>query len=231
MQEPLSVLFSLLNLLAHKHGLAELDRQLPRNYSLAPYYRLFGYFGILSWICSMVFHTRDFDLTEKADYLAAGASIFYGLYYSPIRIFRLDQPRFRKDSLTTRSHKSSVLRVWTFFCVTLYAAHALYLTCWRWDYTYNMAANVAVGIAQNVLWTWYSVARYRRLKKPWAAWPGLIVAWITLAMSLELLDFPPLGGYLDAHSLWHAGTVLPTLWWYEFLVRDAKEDVLGERVN
>ena len=58
---------------------------------------------------------------------------------------------------------------------------------WRWDYTYNMAANVAVGIVQNLLWSWFSVTRYRKLHKTWAAWPGLIVAWIIVAMSLELL--------------------------------------------
>ena len=78
-----------------------------------------------------------------------------------------------------------------------------------------MAANVAVGIAQNVLWSWFSVTHYRKLRKPWAAWPGLIVAWIVMAMSLELLDFPPYGFVVDAHSLWHLGTVGPTVWWYK----------------
>jgi hypothetical protein len=154
----------------------------------------------------MLFHTRDFAATEKLDYFAAGASILYGLFYTPIRIFRLDRPPAAKQTL---------LRLWTATCILLYLAHVSYLSFWRWDYTYNMAASVAAGIVQNVLWSWFSVTQYQSLRKQWAAWPGLIVAWIILAMSLELLDFPPVWRTIDAHSLWHLGTVGPTIWWYK----------------
>ncbi|KAJ9662216.1 hypothetical protein H2201_006146 [Coniosporium apollinis] len=222
MQEPFSVAFSLLNFLAHYTGMAALRERIPASYPLRRYYLLFGYFGLVSWTFSMLFHARDYPVTEKLDYFAAGASVLYGLYYTPIRIFRLDQP--------SPSH-SSLLRLWTALCILLYTAHVSYLTLWRWDYTYNMAANVAVGIVQNILWSWFSVARYRSLKRTWAAWPGLIVAWIVVAMSLELLDFPPWGGMLDAHALWHLGTVGPTVWWYSFLIRDAQEDLQGTRLK
>jgi post-GPI attachment to proteins factor 3 len=209
MQEPFSVLFSLFNYLAHRNGLRRLADRVPASYSLMPYYQMFGYFGLASWIFSMIFHTRDFNITEKLDYFAAGASVLYGLYLAVVRVFRLD--------LTTTSEKQSLLRIWTATCCLLYLAHVSYLTLWSWDYTYNMAANVAVGVVQNLLWSWFSVTRYRRLQKTWAAWPGLIVAWIIMAMSLELFDFPPWGGMVDAHSLWHLGTVVPTVWWYRFV--------------
>lgn len=205
MQEPFSVLFSLFNFLAHRNGMQRLRAEVPGRYSLRPYYLGFGYFGLASWIFSMIFHTRDFNFTEKLDYFAAGASVMYGLFYTPVRVFRLDQ-----HSPT----KQSVLRIWTAICVTLYLCHITYLTAWSWDYTYNMAANVAAGIVQNILWSWFSIQRYRKLQKTWAAWPGLIVAWLILAMSLELFDFPPWGRLVDAHSLWHLGTVGPTIWWY-----------------
>lgn len=206
MQEPFSVLFSLFNFLAHQYGLARIRESIPRSYPLRKYYIAFGYFGLASWIFSMIFHTRDFNLTEKADYFAAGASVMYGLYFTAIRIFRLDR---------STPTKQQSLYWWTLLCAALYVAHVLYLTLWSWDYTYNMAANVAVGIIQNVLWSWFSISRYRKMQRIWAAWPGLIVAWIVLAMSLELFDFPPIGGMLDAHSLWHLGTVGPTIWWYK----------------
>ena len=77
-----------------------------------------------------------------------------------------------------------------------------------------MAANVAVGIIGNLLWTGFSIFRYQKYMKSWTAWPGMIVAWVILAMSLELFDFPPWHGLIDAHSLWHLGTVIPTAWWY-----------------
>lgn len=206
MQEPFSVVFSLLNFLAHDYGMAKLRESIPATYPLRKFYLLFGYFGLASWTFSMIFHTRDFSVTEKLDYFGAGASVMYGLYYTPIRIFRLDR---------NTAMNNSVMRAWTGVCVTLYLAHISYLSFWRFDYTYNMAANVVVGIIQNLMWSWFSIARYQKSKKLWAAWPGLCVAWIILAMSLELFDFPPWYGMVDAHSLWHLGTVVPTVLWYK----------------
>jgi hypothetical protein len=206
MQEPFSVIFSLFNYLAHSYGMAQLREKIPATYLLRKYYLWFGYVGLASWAFSMIFHTRDFDLTEKLDYFAAGANVLYGLYYAPIRVFRLDRKEPRKQSL---------LRVWTALCVLLYAAHVAYLSLWRWDYTYNMAANVAVAAVANILWSSFSVMQYRRIGRTWAVWPGLCVAWVITAMSLELMDFAPWKGMVDAHSLWHLGTVVPTILWYK----------------
>lgn len=207
-QEPFSVLFSLFNYLAHIWGLSQIRQRISPSYPLRKYYLLFGYFGCASWIASIIFHTRDFMITERADYFAAGASVLYGFYYAPIRVFRLDDPN------NTKPHKQSLVRVWTLICGSLYAAHISYLTLWSWDYTYNMAANIVVGIAQNILWTGFSLHRYSKSGRWWQAWPGLIVAWIVLAMSLEILDFVPWNLMIDAHSLWHLATVGPTIWWY-----------------
>lgn len=209
MQEPFSVLFSLLNYLAHAWGIAQLQAKVRPTYRLRIYYLAFGYFGCASWVASMIFHTRDFTVTERADYFAAGASVLYGLYYAPIRIFRLDDPK------RNQPWKHSVVRLWTLVCIALYTAHVSYLSFWRWDYTYNMGANIAIGIVQNILWTGFAWTRYIKSGRWWQAWPGMIVAWIVLAMSLEVLDFAPWGLMIDAHSLWHLGTVGPTLWWYK----------------
>lgn len=206
MQEPFSVIFSLFNYLAHDWGMSQLREKIPASYPLRKYYLWFGYVGLASWTFSMVFHTRDFGLTEKLDYFGAGANVLYGMYYAPIRVFRLDHNEPRKQSL---------LRLWTGLCITLYTLHVLYLSLWSWDYTYNMAANVAVGIVSNILWSGFSYVQYKKIGRTWAVWPGLCVAWIIMAMSLELLDFPPWKGMIDAHSLWHLGTVVPTVWWYK----------------
>ncbi|KIN04548.1 hypothetical protein OIDMADRAFT_191664 [Oidiodendron maius Zn] len=222
MQEPFSVLFSLLNFLAHRNGLAKVRAAIPESYPLRPYYVLLSYFGMASWVFSMIFHTRDFQLTEELDYLAAGASVLYSLYYTPIRIFRLDQGGKKTKS---------VLKAWTILCIGLYAGHVIYLKGFAWDYTYNMAANVAVGIIQNIMWSWFSWEKYRTSGRTWTTWPGLTVAWIMLAMSLELLDFPPWLGCLDAHSLWHLGTVAPTVLWYNFLLKDAQDDLAKQRLK
>lgn len=223
MQEVFSVFFSLLNFLAHYQGIAQIRDSIPASYPLRKYYIGFGYCGLASWIFSMLFHTRDFSLTEKLDYFAAGASVLYGFFLSVMRVFRLDQKSPR--------YKPTLRRYWTLLCVCLYVGHISYLSFWSWDYTYNMAANVVVGILQNSLWTFFSITRYRKHLKSWTAWPGMIVAWIMLAMSLELLDFPPWYGLIDAHSLWHLGTVIPTAWWYSFLIKDAQDDLASSRLK
>ncbi|KAF3768990.1 hypothetical protein M406DRAFT_62983 [Cryphonectria parasitica EP155] len=218
-QEPLSVLFSAANLWAHLDGLHKIRAAVPASYTLRPYYVGLARVGIASWLLSCLFHTRDLPLTESLDYLGAGASVLYGLYYTTIHHFRLDR---------RRRPASSLLHAWTLLCAAAYLAHAAYLLLWRWDYTYNMAANVACGLVSNALWTRYSWVKYRSSRRSWATWPGLCVAWVVLAMSLELFDFPPvLGGSVDAHCLWHLGTVGPTVLLYNFLVKDAQDDMAG----
>jgi hypothetical protein len=206
MQEPFSVLFSILNFLAHWQGMSRIRESIPAWHSLRPYYLAFGYCGLACWTFSAIFHSRDFPLTEKLDYFGAGANVMYGMYLAVVRILRLDQDSSR--------NKPTLRRFWSWICVLLYTTHVCYLSFWSWDYTYNMAANVTVGVIQNLLWIGFSVVRYRNCLKLWTAWPGMIVVWIILAMSLELLDFPPWHGFIDAHSLWHLGTVVPTAWWY-----------------
>lgn len=211
MQEPFSVLFSLANFGAHFWGVGQLRQQIPASYRLRKYYLAFGYCGFVSWLASAVFHTRDFLLTERVDYFGAGLSVLYGFYFAPIRVFRLDDPKGNQP------WKHSIVRLWTLACILMYIAHISYLQFWRWDYTYNMAANIAVGIIQNILWTGFAWSRYMKSGKFWQAWPAIIVAWIILAMSMEILDFPPWGLMIDAHSLWHLGTVGPTFWWYKYV--------------
>ncbi|RFU27438.1 hypothetical protein B7463_g8904, partial [Scytalidium lignicola] len=222
MQEPFSVLFSFLNFSGHHVGLAKIKANIPAFYPLRQYYIYIAYLGMASWTFSMIFHTRDFTLTEQLDYFGAGANVLYGLYYSVVRVFRLDQ-----GGKKTRS----VLKAWTLLCITLYLCHVAYLKWYTWDYTYNMAANVVVGIFQNILWSWFSIDKYRKSKRTWAAWPGLMVAWLLVAMSLELLDFPPWLGCIDAHSLWHLGTVVPTFVMYNFLLKDAEDDIARTRLK
>jgi len=129
MQEPFSVLFSLFNFLAHYNGLSKVLANIPASYPMRKYYVLLAYFGMASWVFSMIFHTRDFRVTEHLDYFAAGASVLYGLYYTPIRIFRLYQGGEKTKSL---------LRIWTGLCIGMYVAHITYLEWYSWNYTYNM---------------------------------------------------------------------------------------------
>lgn len=221
-QEPASIVFSGMNFWAHYNGLKHINANIPDSYSLKKYYVLLAYCGMASWTFSMIFHTRDFPLTEQLDYFAAGGSVLYGLYYTPIRVFRLDLGGPRVQSF---------LRLWTVLCITMFIGHVTYLKYYAWDYTYNMAANVVCGIIQNILWSYFTYTKYRESGRQWALWPGVVVAWVLCAMSLELLDFPPIWGVFDAHSLWHLGTVAPAVLFYNFLLKDAQDDMAGQRLK
>jgi hypothetical protein len=219
MQEPFSVLFSLANFWAHWWGMAQLKTHIPPSYPLLRYMKTFGYLGYAAWVFSAVFHARDTLVTERLDYLGAGAYVLYGLFFAPIRILRWHgaQDGVPEKGGRSQSQKAGLVRLWSLFCLGLYGAHIFYLLVIRWNYTYNMAANVVVGLLHSVCWTAFSVYESRKRGYGWQAWPGCIVAMIVSVMGLELLDFPPWGRMVDAHSLWHLGTVVPTLWWYKYV--------------
>ncbi|KAG8886729.1 hypothetical protein FRB98_001081 [Tulasnella sp. 332] len=237
MQEPASVLFSLLNMLAHMEGERHLMRRIPRNHPMRSYYSLYAVLGINTWAWSALFHTRDKSFTEKLDYFSASLSIIYSLYLVVVRIFRLyrppklylQQPIIPTSSLIPPRH--ILLTLWGVLCALLYLAHTLYLSILpRFDYSYNITANVTIGVIHNLLWFAYSLS-FVPLKRfdyqpktyvPTYAWkPAAIAILITLASLLEVFDFPPWRRVIDAHSLWHLSTV-PLVWfWYQFLAEDA----------
>lgn len=174
--------------------------------------------------------------TEKMDYFSAALAILYALYYTVIRLFHLypygTQPRLTTPSDTLQP--TNVARnMWSLFCVMAYLAHVSYLTFLpRFDYAYNMAFNLIVGLTHNALWLIYSLPisllrRYpsqpKSYRPPFAVKAAFFVVLTTGATALELFDFPPLAGIIDAHALWHLSTAPIALFWYDFLVEDALE--------
>jgi hypothetical protein len=102
-----------------------------------------------------------------------------------------------------------------------------------------MAANITVGIAQNIMWIYYSFTRSRSNRGLWVWTPLFVVVYVSLAMSLEVFDFFPIADALDAHALWHAATVpmVPpmilsaneTYIFYDFLIKDAEYEIQHSR--
>lgn len=58
MQEPASVIFSLLNLYMHWDGARFLRQKIPDGHPMKPYYLWSARIGMNAWIWSAVFHTR-----------------------------------------------------------------------------------------------------------------------------------------------------------------------------
>ncbi|KAK9493296.1 Per1-like-domain-containing protein [Lipomyces doorenjongii] len=226
-QEPASVLFSMINFVPHYLAFHDLRKSLPpddarANFFLRKYYLLVTITGMNAWVWSSVFHCRDFVLTERLDYFSAGLTILSGFYFAVVRNFRLDRLEMEKARV-----------VFTIVCCLALCSHIFYLSFIKFSYSYNMIANVVIGICQNLLWVYYSICNYffptdvySKQRELWTLWPLWNVILLTFAMSLELFDFPPWMDAIDAHSLWHAATIVPSFWWYKWMTKDAAREAL-----
>ncbi|KAH8100297.1 Per1-like protein [Cristinia sonorae] len=231
-QEPASVIFSVMNLAVHVKGVRRLQRTVPEGHPMKGYYINLAFVSINAWIWSSVFHTRDLPATEALDYFSAAAAILYGLYYTVIRLYHLyPEPNFMDPRRLSSKPRSNL---WRGLCLILFIGHVSYLSILpRFNYTYNMIFNVVIGLLHNVLWLAYALptGHIRRFLdrapsyRPAYAYKGAVfVIATTLAMSLELLDFPPWLRFIDAHALWHLATVPIAWYWYGFLEEDALDE-------
>ncbi|KAG0278802.1 hypothetical protein BGZ95_003090 [Linnemannia exigua] len=209
MQEPASVLFSFLNGYMHVLAWPRLKGAIPENYYMRPFYLGYAIVGVNTWLWSAVYHSRDWPSTEKLDYFSAGTAIMYGLFYTVIRITRMVNIRAQM--------------VWGIVCLIPLLLHIGYLSFVHFDYGYNMAATATIGGIHNLLWIGWSITNWR--ERPYAWEPTVSAILITSAMCLEILDFAPLWGILDAHSLWHAATIVLVPIWYRFLLKDTEWEV------
>ncbi|XP_046390120.1 post-GPI attachment to proteins factor 3 [Ischnura elegans] len=206
LQEPASVLFSLLNFSSHMIMLQLFRKEVPRT---APMYWVWHFHSLVcmhAWFWSSVFHGWETPLTEKMDYFCAYSMVLCSLYVMGLRFFSATI-NFKTLSLTV-------------LCGGLFVYHVTYLSLVKFDYSYNMQANIIVGALNALGWLL------------WCAWPQsctsaksrkLCIISVLLAIAstaLEILDFPPVFWSIDAHALWHLSTAFLPLLWYRFLIMD-----------
>lgn len=204
------MLFSLLNLTSHAVGFRRLRNAqhraggaISRPRGLSALWTAYFALSANSWAWSAVFHSRDTRLTEMGDYFSAGALLAFSALM-PIARF------LGPSSLASRAAAAGLL-----FGLL---RHFHYMAFVLFDYGWNMKVCVGLGVAQSILWVWFTQAR----RHPRRARILALVVGMHAASLLELLDFPPLGGWLDAHALWHAATLIPTVWWYDFAAADCE---------
>lgn len=173
----------------------------------------------------------DLPITEKLDYFSAALAIGYALFYTAVRLFHLYPSR-----LPFAPARGRILTVWEILCLLTYLAHIGYLTLLpRFDYAYNMAFNLVIGMSHNILWLLYSLpstvsiihrfsARQMSYRPPYAYKAAIFVLLTTAATALELFDFPPWHRAVDAHALWHLATAPIAAFWYDFLIEDALDE-------
>ena len=117
--------------------------------------------------------------------------------------------------------------------LAFYIYHIHYLFYIHFDYGYNMKVNVATGnitlyfghhyqwlfagVLSSIGWfIWCLESRYRRGRPVRKCVLSLLL--LNGLLLLEVYDFPPIGFVLDAHSLWHLGTIPIPLLWFRYLI-------------
>uniref|UniRef100_A0A8D0GPX9 Post-GPI attachment to proteins factor 3 n=1 Tax=Sphenodon punctatus TaxID=8508 RepID=A0A8D0GPX9_SPHPU len=141
----------------------------------------------------------------KMDYFCASAVILHSVYLCCVRTLGLKRPAFAT--------------AFGGFLILSLACHVSYLTLIRFDYGYNMAANVAIGLLNLFWWLGWCMRNQQRLPYVWKC--VLVVLLLQALALLELLDFPPLFWVFDAHAIWHISTIPVNVLFYSFLVDDS----------
>lgn len=206
MQEPASVVFSVLNFWAHLRGLRKFRKNISRT---APFYYMWLSFGLISlnaWLWSTVFHTRDTDLTELLDYGCAYSMVISSFYCMACRIALNHRPTWLKGLLGAT-------------LLLFFAKHFAYLAVVR-GYDYNMKVNIATGITAGVGWIVWCLNQ--RTKRPYVWKIFAFVLLSALSLALEVLDFPPYWWIFDAHALWHLSTAPLVFLFYSFIIDDSR---------
>lgn len=200
MQELFSCIFSLANLVAHIVGY--------RRYCYVLKYptfehRLYFIFSCITWTSSFLFHARDTIFTEFFDYFFALTSIFYGLKIAIVR---------------TLSIKSSRIRL--ILNILLPLGLLIHFTPMirggRFNYSWNMTVSITAGIIHNFLWIVWTLRNPMEYRNKILKF----VFFITLASLLETIDFTPVFGLIDTHSLWHLSTVPLVILYWSFITED-----------
>ncbi|KAG0661567.1 hypothetical protein C6P44_002684 [Monosporozyma unispora] len=223
-QEFFSVIFSIGNFIPHYQGYQRLKAKFisPKTSlynNILINYTYVAIAGMAAWTASSIFHFRDLIVTEKLDYFFAGLTVlsaFHALFARMTRLYL-----YKTLSL-----------IFTGCVVFIFIIHLLRLYI-DWSYTYNMRFNVFFGILQYGLLVFLAYQNYQSLKRQrdtvynyrtrmikLCVVPVVLVLVTAMAMSLELFDFFSYNFQIDAHALWHAATIIPSHYLYEFLIED-----------
>ncbi|XP_035905914.1 post-GPI attachment to proteins factor 3 [Anopheles stephensi] len=206
MQEPASVLFSIANFITHYKMLQRFKREVRTDSPMYGTWRAFSYICLNAWIWSAIFHTRDFPVTELLDYTFAYSMVLASFHCMVMRMI----------------HRTSVFvrGTFSFLCVLFFINHFSYLSIGRFDYTYNMKANIVTGMSGALGWILWCFLQRRKRRYVWKCFIFIVLA--TSSLLLEINDFPPILWTFDAHSIWHLVTAPLTILFYSFIIEDCK---------
>ncbi|CAB4059758.1 RBM25 [Lepeophtheirus salmonis] len=93
-QEPASVLASILNLIPHVYLIMKYREAVNPRTHMYQVWTLYALVSINTWTWSTVFHTKDNNFTEKMDYLSAFSVVSYSLIAFFLKLYGQSDPLF-----------------------------------------------------------------------------------------------------------------------------------------
>jgi post-GPI attachment to proteins factor 3 len=214
MEELVSVVASALNAVPHLIALTSSDvlhAYAPSGHPQREALLAYSIVGINAWVWSMALHTKETWVTERGDYHSASLFLLTSAWLPLLKVFGL-----RAVSGAGLGIAGALLAVWV--------GWVWYMNFVLFDYGLNMKVSVLVALISNVLWCYWALSHgCCKPSKP-HAWKAPVAVFMLSALAaLELLDFPPKWGLVDAHSLWHLSTVPLAFFWYKFLRQEGEE--------
>lgn len=202
-------------------------------------YLVLLFVSMCGWFCSTIFHIRDKPMTETLDYFGAGAIIaanFNAIFVRKFGLYLTEKTRSRLIFQTLLCgvlllHYAKLYFDWDYgynmrfnvvvglAALLLWILHSMlvhrqYL---RRPHYYNNSIRLLpfeTRILSKLNLVGLSKTRYIPLI------PVVLNFALMAAASLEMVDFDPIAGLVDAHLLWHLCTIFPPIVWYDWNLWD-----------
>lgn len=219
LEEPASVLFSLLNAVPHLLHVLQSPFSNQRACYMTRWLQAYACAACIAWTCSAVYHSRKTSIATHLDLVSALGFIASGLFIAARRI---------------RGTSAQPLRFTALFWLMLlsWAVRAYFMVLGKVSFTSHMVLSISLVVVTTLLWvSWilhtllFATDDTERQSKYLCL---LCQFWLIIASALEIFDFPPIAGVFDAHSLWHAATVPLGFLWYRFWALDRPVRIAAE---
>ena len=212
-----------------------------KTYFLHDWAYFYPWVATLAWFSSAIYHSKRTKETELLDLSTALILLWYGL---AITSRRLAGPHAKSLYVSVLFSLSCSALVWRLSA----------MTAGQVPFQMHMVTAISIVIASVSLWIlWIFTSRDQfdprseshrflvmHLFNYAGSWPNkqrmafFQVGFIAASM-LELFDFPPILGFCDAHSLWHACTIPLGFVWYDFIEEDRaymlRQDPATEKID
>uniref|UniRef100_A0AC34QVM5 Post-GPI attachment to proteins factor 3 n=2 Tax=Panagrolaimus sp. JU765 TaxID=591449 RepID=A0AC34QVM5_9BILA len=161
-------------------------------------WKYYCYIGIIIWMFSTIFHSRDFWLTELLDYFGAFGIVCYTFYVSIIFTFPWLQ----------RNQDGLKINYFIAGCLIAFYSTRVLLFLTGIDYGLNMFYCIILSIITGIIYiTWILKEIIQGKKRESLKYLGIIIGIGLISACFEILDFPPILWIIDAHSIFHALTI------------------------